>query len=170
MGVGRKAEMPAMWRVVALAVGMAGCAGSLPDTAVDAATWCPAGALVNERWRSASDTPAWGWLICGEGDTANGAAAVFEGEPLKLRSLMFLRNGALHGPALGWHPNGSIRSSMLWREGEINGEALWWYESGPLEARGAYRQGRFHGRFEVWDESGKLIRVRCYASGKETDC
>lgn len=70
-----------------------------------------------------------------------------------------MRNGALHGAALGWHQNGRKASEVDMVDGAANGELIHWFPSGLISHVTHLRQGRNHGSFVEWHANGMVKRT-----------
>ncbi|MBI1900097.1 MAG: DUF393 domain-containing protein [Planctomycetia bacterium] len=58
------------------------------------------------------------------------------------------------GPAMQWHPDGSVRARGNYRNGHRDGAWTFYYPSGRLESQGAYLNDKKHGPWTAWHPDG----------------
>jgi len=77
----------------------------------------------------------------------------FEGELVHVESTW--KDGALDGPWLELHRDGTRAAEGRYRDGERDGPWTFWFDDGKVEEEVAYSLGRRHGPFAQWWRNGK---------------
>lgn len=77
-----------------------------------------------------------------------------------------LLNGAPHGLAKYWHPNGKLYSEIPYQNGEKHGEFKLYREDGTLEQHLSYKNGKPHGLLQWFNENGQLSHRAVYIEGQ----
>jgi len=67
-----------------------------------------------------------------------------------------LKNGALHGAAISWHPNGRVEGIANYEEGRQIGFARVWHDNGTLFAEQRFVDGEPHGTEIRYSRDGSL--------------
>ena len=76
-------------------------------------------------------------------------------------------DGALHGPAREWYPNGAQRTSDNWRDGKKHGRWLVFDEHGAKREERFYSDGQLQGPETHWFSNGQTRSVTCWAAGRK---
>ena len=158
-------------KLLLLALGLAGCYGSIPPEPPCQDTPLPDSVVVRTRIRrDMSRRPREVWHVRQDssGSWIRHGRAIHYFLTGQAAAIEWYKDGKLHGKASYWHENGVLQGEIEYRDGLAEGRARTWFDDGRIESEKFWKKGRLQGTERLFDRRGRVVREKVWSTAPDS--